>query len=415
MSSVSAPSTATAGSRTGLVLTGGGARAAYQVGVLRALARVLPRDAPSPFRVVTGMSAGAIVAAAVACHSARFREGVVALERVWRNFHVDQVFRADATSMLRAGSRWGLALLTAGRLLSPPESLFDSSPLQRLLVRHFDFARMREAMAMGHLDALAIAAANYRGAQSVAFVETSQNCPLALHAWPRGVATVLSAQHLLASTAVPFLFPAVPVEGEYYGDGAMRQFAPLSPAIRLGADRLFVVGVRDAAGARVPDTTPRSRPPSFGQIAGFMLDTLFIDALDAGLAQLERLNRLIAQSAVAEPEGLRHIATCVLSPRADLTALAVRHARAMPRTLRTLLRTMGAANAGGAELMSYLLFESSYTRELIAIGHEDAMARRDELLQFCAPATAGADAASRATRTAAAIGRHPVAPVAVGG
>ncbi len=391
--------------RLGLVLTGGGARSAYQVGVLSALARLLPRDAPTPFRVITGMSAGAIVAAAVACHADRFHEGAVALERVWRNFHVDQVFRADGMSMLRAGARWGLALATAGRLGRPPLSLLDSSPLGLLLAHRFDFSRMREAIALGHLDGLAIAAANYRSTRSVAFFETAEWNRPASRDWPRGVAVNLAAQHLMASAAVPFLFPAVEVDGEYYGDGAMRQIAPLSAAIRLGADRLFVVGVRDCVDARAPGEHPGARPPSFGEIAGFMLDTLFIDALDAGLAQLERLNRLIGRSVTPQPDGLRHIDTCVVLPSADLSDIARRHARAMPRTLRALLRVMGATNGGGADLASYLLFESCYTRELIALGHEDAMRRRDELVAFCAPARATAvDAAAPRAATATATG-----------
>ncbi len=409
-----ASSKASASRTTGLVLTGGGARSAYQVGVLGAVARLLPKNAPSPFRVVTGMSAGAIVAAAVACHAARYREGVLALERVWRNFHVDQVFRADAPSMVRAGARWGLALLTAGRLMSPPESLFDSAPLRRLLHAHLDFGLMRQAMALGYLDALGIAAASYRGARSVAFIETSMHDRLVSHAWSRAVLAELSVQHLMASSAVPFLFPAVEVDGEYYGDGAMRQIAPLSSAIHLGADRLFVIGVRDSAGARVPRTTSGPRPPTFGQIAGFMLDTLFIDALDAGLAQLHRLNRLVAQSSIPDPEGLRPIDALVMTPSADLSAIATRHARALPRTLRMLLRTLGAANASGAELVSYLLFESSYTRELIALGYEDTMRRRDEVFEFCAPAgrnaVPGPDArGGRTEQSALEAGARPVA------
>jgi NTE family protein len=368
----------------GLVLTGGGARSAYQVGVLTAVARLLPREAPSPFRIVTGMSAGAIVAAAVACHSSRFREGVVALERVWRNFHVDQVFRADGRSMVQAGVRWMLALVSAGRLIHPPESVFDSSPLKRLLERHYDFRRMREAMERGHLDGLAIAASNYRTARSVAFIESRAGSAPRAEAWARGVRTELTVNHLLASSAVPFLFPAVRMDGEHYGDGAMRQIAPLSPAIRLGAERLFVVGVRGAPQASEMANIEHAPAPSFGQIVGFMLDTLFIDSLHSSLAQLERLNRLIEQSAVPNPEGLRRIEALVLVPRANLNEIAARHARAMPRTLRALLRTMGAANVGGSELLSYLLFEASYTRELIALGFEDAMAREDELRAFMA-------------------------------
>jgi len=398
--------------RLGLVLTGGGARSAYQVGVLSALSRFLPRDAPAPFRIVTGMSAGAIVAAAVACHAARFREGAIALERVWRNFHVDQVFRTDGVSMLKSGGRWGLALATAGRLVRPPLSMLDSAPLGRLLERHYDFQRMREAMALGHLDALAIAAANYRSTRSVAFFETATGADPGPEEWPRGVAVALGVRHLMASAAVPFLFPAVEVDAEYYGDGAMRQIAPLSSAIRLGADRLLVVGVRDSAASVPPRVSVVPRPPGFGEIAGFMLDTLFIDALDAGLAQLERVNRLIARSGVTAPDGLRHIDTCVLLPSAELSAIAQRHARAMPRTVRALLRVMGASNGSGGELASYLLFESRYTRELIALGAEDAMRRRDELLEFCVPRVAAGGRSPVPHAQSATAGRDAVVAAA---
>ena len=381
-------------SRPGLVLTGGGARSAYQVGVLRAISTLLAHDAPSPFPIVTGMSAGAIVASAVACHASRFREGAVALERVWRNFHVDQVFRADRGSMLRAACRWLAAFLSTGRLVRPPESLFDSSPLRRLLEQHYDFGRMREAMERRHLDVLGIAVSSYRAARSVTFYESRSGYQAESGAWPEGVRTALTVEHLLASSAVPFLFPAIRMDGEYYGDGAMRQLAPLSPAIELGADSLFVVGVRSVLGAAALPAPRPADAPSVGQIIGFMLDTLFIDSLQSSIAQLDRINRLIAQSAVANPEGLRHIDALVITPRVDFSEIAVRHARAMPRTLRALLRTIGGASAGGAELLSYLLFESTYTRELIALGMEDAMARADEVRSFL-DASGRADATHR--------------------
>jgi NTE family protein len=366
---------------TGLVLTGGGARSAYQVGVMRAVADLLPRDAPTPFHVITGTSAGAIVAANVAVYAAHFRTGAVALERVWRNFHVDQVFRADAPSMLRAGLRWMAALLSIGRLASPPDSLFDNTPLRQLLERRIDFTRMREALATGHLEALAISAAGYSSARSFAFYESRVRPAGDAVTWPRGVAAELGIGHLMASSAVPFLFPPVRMHGEYFGDGAMRQVAPLSPAIRLGADRLFVVGVRDNR-QQAPLNADAAPAPSFGQLFGFMLDTLFMDSLHAGVAQLDRLNRLVAQAVVPNPEGLRHIDSLVIMPGADLGAIAARHARQMPRTVRALLRIMGAANDDGSQLLSYLLFESGYTRELIALGFADTMARRDEVTAF---------------------------------
>jgi NTE family protein len=366
------------------VLTGGGARSAYQVGVMRAVAELLPRDAPSPFHVITGTSAGAIVAANIAAYAAHFRAGTLTLERVWRNFHVDQVFRTDASSMLRAGVRWTAALLSAGRLASPPDSLFDNSPLRQLLERRIDFSRLRESLAAGHLESLAVSAAGYSSARSFAFYESRVHPTEDAPPWTRGVSAELGIDYLMASSAVPFLFPPVRMHGEYFGDGAMRQVAPLSPAIRLGADRLFVVGVRHDH-QQTPANVQAARTPSFGQLFGFMLDTLFMDSLHAGVAQLERLNRLVAQSSVPNPEGLRHIDSLVFVPRADLGAIAVKHARQMPRTVRALLRIMGAANSDGSELLSYLLFESGYTRELIKLGYADTLARRDEVAAFLEP------------------------------
>ena len=367
--------------RTGLVLTGGGARSAYQVGVLRAVADLLPRDAPSPFQVITGTSAGAIVAAHVAVFAAHYRLGAVALERVWRNFHVDHVFRTDPSSMLRAGLRWLAALLSVGRLASPPDSLFDNTPLRQMLERRIDFDRMRSALAAGHLEALAISAAGYSSAQSFAFYEGRPAPVSGTTAWPRGVAAQLGLDHLMASSAVPFLFPPVRMHGEYFGDGAMRQVAPLSPVISLGAQRLFVVGVR-ARRQPAPAGVAATAKPSVGQVFGFMLDTLFMDSLHASLEQLERVNRLLARSTVPHADGLQHLEALVFLPNEDLSAIAARHARRMPRTVRSLLRVMGTRGDDGSQLLSYLLFESSYTRELIGLGRADTMARRDEVAAF---------------------------------
>jgi NTE family protein len=367
--------------RTGLVLTGGGARSAYQVGVMRAVADLLPRNSPTPFHVLTGTSAGAIVAAHLAAYAGNFRKGAVTLERVWRNFHVNQVFRADAPSMLRAGARWMAALVSVGRLASPPESLLDNTPLRQLLERWIDFGRMRDALATGHLEALAVSAAGYSSARSFAFYQGRGHPSPDAQSWSRGVAAELGLDHLMASSAVPFLFPPVRMHGEYFGDGAMRQVAPLSPAIRLGAERLFVVGVRDNR-PQAPRNGDVALAPSFGRLFGYMLDTLFMDSLHAGVAQLERVNRLLAQPLVPNPEGLRHIDSLVLVPGEDLSAMAARHARRMPRTVRVLLRIMGGAKNDGSELLSYLLFESAYTRDLIALGYADTMARRDEVAAF---------------------------------
>jgi NTE family protein len=365
--------------RIALVLPGGGARAAYQVGVLKAVAELAPADGPVPFRIISGTSAGAIIGCIVASHAAHFRQGVVTLERFWRSFRVGQVYRADAPSMLRGGLHWLLALVSGGWLARAPRSVLDNRPLRELLERHVNFARIAQALDHGHLDAVSISASPYRHPESVAFYAAGPAHAQLLRAWPQGVPAELRLDHLMASAAVPFLFPSVQMDGEYYGDGAMRQIAPLSTAINLGADRLLVIGVRPAAVAS-RGAAPAGGPqePSFGQIFGFMLDTLFMDAVHVDLERLQRDNLLIAAAGGAVA-GMRRIEALQITPREDFGEIAQRHAADMPRALRTLLRTMGAANPGGRMLLSYLLFDGAYARELIALGYADAMRQREEI------------------------------------
>jgi NTE family protein len=370
--------------RLALVLPGGGARSAYQVGVVKALAEIVPRQSPLPFQIVCGTSAGAINAAALAAGAFHFREAAVALERVWRNFRADQVFRVDSLSMLRAGLHWLLALISGGWLAKPPRSLLDNAPLRDLLEWSINFARIRQALDAGALDALAITATGYWSARSVSFFERRGEPEPWARVWREGQPAEISLDHLMASAAIPFLFPPVRMQGEYFGDGAMRQVTPLSPAVRLGADRLLVVGVRTSA--RPVPLMPVLAAPSFGQIFGFMLDTLFMDGLYADLERLESINDLLSRLPACAnnqgPRGLRRIDAMLIVPRDDFGDIAARHAREVPRALRVLLRTMGAYNPGGRKLLSYLLFESGYTRELIRIGYRDAMERRDAIAAF---------------------------------
>lgn len=370
--------------KVGLVLPGGGARAAYQVGVLRAIADLLPARSVNPFPVVTGTSAGAVNATAIAVHADRFRVAIGNLERVWRNFQVGQVFRADTVTMLRSVVHWMLAMMSGGWLLPPPRSLFDNSPLRELLRGQFDFNRISHSIECGHLDALAMSAAGYVSARSVSFYESKPGC----EPWSRvrraGEPARLSLDHLMASVAVPFLFPPVSLGEEFYGDGAMREANPFSAAIHLGAQRLLVIGTRNEA---QPPATPLPACPTFGQIFGYMLDALFTDGLYSDLERLTELNRIVDRvgplSAVGESGvQLKRIDILVVLPSRDLSELARHHTWALPRALRVLLRTMGAMNTGGGQLMSYLMFQESYTRELIALGYQDAMKRSDDLVAF---------------------------------
>lgn len=384
--------------RIGLVLPGGGARAAYQVGVLRAIADLLPSRSSNPFPVITGTSAGAVNATALAVHADRFRVAVGNLERVWRNFRVSQVFRTDTSSMLRSGLHWLLAMLSGGWLLPPPKSLFDNTPLRELLREHFDFDGIRRAIAAGHLDALAIAAAGYTSARSVSFYESKEGH----RPWSRmrraGEPAVLTLDHVMASVSVPFLFPPVLMGQEYYGDGSMRQATPFSAAIHLGAQRLLVIGTRNDTS--LPVAVPPSSP-TFGQIFGYMLDALFTDGMYSDLERLTQVNQIVDQvgPVVVAGHELKRIDMLVIVPSRDLAQTARHHVAALPRQLRVLLRTMGALNTGGGQLMSYLLFQDTYTRELISLGYGDAMRRKDELLAFL-----GAGAADAAGGTG--IGRR---------
>jgi len=364
----------------GLVLTGGGSRSAYQVGVLLALAEMLPR-ARNPFQVIVGTSAGAVAASVLAAEAHHWRRAVAGLERVWANFQSSQVFHVDARHMLRAGAHWVLALISGGLVLAPPKSVLDNPPLRELLSVHVDCSGIRRSIERGHVRAFALCASSYSSGQTVAFFDGIDS----IRDWSRvqriGVRTQLTLDHLMASAAIPLLFPPIRIGDEYYGDGAMRQIHPLSPAIHLGADRLLIIGVRArrAAGVQVNRLPPLMPTP--GEIFGYMLDTLFTDQIYGDLEQLERFNELV-HAAPQAARGGRPIETLMLAPSVDPRELAARHAGEMPRGLRALLRVIGGRDVSGDQLASYLTFEAGYTRALIELGYRDAMEARTALMAF---------------------------------
>jgi NTE family protein len=379
-------SPASVATHKGLILPGAGARGAYQVGVLKALAEMLPKHAGNPFAVLSGTSAGAINAAVLASRAANFQHAVREMEQVWANFHVEQVFRTDNWTMLKSSLHWFAALVLGGLGVRNPGSLLDSSPLRDLLARSIRLPKIAQAIERGQLEALAVTASAYSSARSVTFYQSRTRT----QPWARvrriGRPAQITLDHLMASAAVPFICAPVRIGGEYYGDGSMRHRAPLSSAIHLGADRLLVIGVRDEHPDPEPVADQVPSKPSFAHLAGYMLDTLFMDGLYADLERITRINMILEQTGSRELQPplakLRTLNTLIIVPKQDIREVAARHVHQLPRGLRLLLRGLGAMNRDGMQLISYLLFESGFTRELIQMGYRDALEQEADLRAF---------------------------------
>jgi len=394
------------GGKTGLVLAGGGARAAYQVGVLKAVRELCPDPKANPFPIICGTSAGAVIAGALAVYADDFGRAVDNLLEVWHRFEPRHVYRSDFPGVAANSGRWFAGFLFGAFLKNRRISLLDNRPLQGLLTRTLDFTRIEHNIAAGALDAVAITCSGYTSGQSCSFFQGAER----FEGWKRsqriGIRTRIRIEHLMASSAIPFLFPAHHLNREYFGDGSMRQIAPVSPALHLGADRVMVVGTARLR-SESPERTRGDLYPSLAQVAGHVMNSIFLDSLAVDLERLERINRTIS---CVPPEllqkmglALHHVDVLVLTPSEPLDAIAVKHVRSLPWSIRFLLRSVGAMRRGGANLASYLLFEPGYCNELIALGYNDTMKRRGDVEAFLAGAPAALPRSEQAVAVEPAI------------
>lgn len=371
--------------KLGLILSGGGARVAYQVGVLKAIAEFLPRHAHNPFPVICGTSSGSLNAVTLAVNARSFRKGVQHLLNIWKNAHVDYIYRTDFVGVLRNSARWfaGLILSSMGINKLNHVSLLDNAPMATMLEATLPYEKIQENIDSGLLHALSVTASGYDSGCSVSFYQGEKDIPPWKRAHRIGIPTKIELKHLLASSAIPFIFPAVLVNREYFGDGSMRQIAPISSALHLGATRLLVIGL----GRHSEKGQVRSKMcdyPSLAQIAGYVMDSIFLDSLEVDLERVQRINHSIGMLTKDAQEQInwRHVDVLVIEPSQAIETIAQRYAMHLPWTIRFLLRGIGAMRRSGANLVSYLLFEKNFCRAMIELGYQDALKQKQEILAF---------------------------------
>jgi NTE family protein len=368
----------------GVVLTGGGARGAYQVGVLSWLARQYP-DLRIP--IVTGVSAGAVNAGHLAAHHGTFGQAMEELVGLWSELTTDNVFRVDPPAIAMSALRWGLRLVSGGHVGAPAvRSLLDTEPLSRHLEEVYaavdrELTGVDYNLRRGKLRAVAITTTSYSTGQSVVFVQGRD-----IQGWTRpkrrSVHTHLRVDHVLASTSLPLFFPAVRIEDQWYGDGGIRQTAPLSPALHLGARRILAISTRFGSSQARWDRPKVIGYPPPAQVVGVLMNAIFLDLIDQDEIRLERLNRLLRKLPREEREGLSPIDLIVIRPSRDLARIAGAYEPRLPKSFRFMTRGLGTRETRSPDLLSMLMFQADYLRRLIRLGEQDAEACGKELTEF---------------------------------
>ena len=372
--------------KTGLILSGGGARAAYQVGVLKAIHRILPRGHYNPFDVISGTSAGAINGVALASYAENYRIGIKHLERIWMHFSCDQIYRTDFIGVSHGLMRMMRSLLIGRRFKNDPVSVLNNQPLRDLLNEMIKFDQIQSAIDNGALHALAVNCSGLESGESVAFFQGHYS----ITNWERhrriGKRTRITLDHLMASSAIPMIFPAVKLQGEYFADGAVRQLAPISPALHLGAEKIMVIGVSGIAHKRKEQIRANPTYPTPAKVMGHMLNAAFLDSMETDVERLRRINRTLERipEDIRKAQGmeLKPIELLEINPSRSIDQIAGEHAAEIPRALKLALGGSGNTSQNGSGILSYLLFSRGFCKALIDLGFSDAMEPSDEIRAF---------------------------------
>ncbi len=362
----------------GILFSGGGARGAYQAGCVRAMAEILGEEV-LPFGIITGVSAGAINGAYLASNPLNFSAAAEELAGFWEHLEFSSVISTRPPILTKIAAEW-ISDLSFGAFKSQTriKSLVSTAPLVELLREKLPIEQVNHFVKEGVIRAFAVTATDYQTSQNITFVQSPYtNC-----GWSRqnrqSEFTDIRLEHVLASSAIPILFPPVAIGDRYFGDGMLRNMAPLSPAIHLGARHLVVIGVR----AQYPDQLAKTVRPTAARVMSVMINSALLDSIDADFERLNRYNELAEMTdALGLSSPLSYIRHLYLRPSQDIASIAMKYADALPVTFRYLLQGLGSAEESG-ELISYLLFSPEYCRALLDLGYQDTLARHEEVSAF---------------------------------
>lgn len=370
-------------SKTALILSGGGARGAYQAGVLKGLSEILPEKKQSPFKIISGVSAGAINGTKLACDIDHFANAVEKLNFLWSQLTTEQVFTTDFLSM----NKFSFGMFGNQKKM---DALLNTAPLSVLLNKHCDFSKIKKNLDEGLIESLIITANNYTSGAAVSFIQTSTSRLTWKESRRLAVLSNIETEHVMASSAIPMLFPPVKIGSQYYGDGCVRNSTPCSPSLRMGADKIFVIGVRTQLDSEIMDRPVAAAnnnyqgPPSMIRIFNTLLNAVLLDSVEQDVRRIQRINELVDESgADTTKKGFHKIPALCISPSQDIGELARQQAHHLPRLIRMSISAMGSLDEA-SEILSYLLFESHFCRKLIEMGYNDAMNSKPQIEEFFA-------------------------------